>query len=189
MQKALILIDYINDICNSDGKIPSCAMRIKEENIVEKVNKLLNVARKNNWLIIWIIVGFDKNYLEANIKSPIFSKAKANQALLRDSWGTEILSDLEYDDNELIICKNAVNPFHATNLEHVLRANEVTEVFLAGVSTEVAVNSCARDAHDRGYLVNVISDCCASGNIENHNATLKMLAYMTNVITSAEIII
>lgn len=187
MNKSLILIDYINDICHSEGKIPSCAERIKEENIVNKVNHLLDYVRANNWLVIWVIVGFDKNYVKANLKSPIFSQAKVNQALKLGTWGTEILSELNYSDNELIICKDSVNPFHATNLDHVLRSNAVNEIFVAGVSTEVAIQSCVRDAHDRGYLVNIVSDCCASGNLDNHNASLKMLVNMAKITTSTEI--
>jgi nicotinamidase-related amidase len=168
MSKALILIDYINEICHPEGKIAGCAAMIDQQQIVAKVNKLLEQARKNNCLIIWVSVAFDSNYLEANQNSPIFSRAKNFQA------------------GELIIVKNAVNPFHATNLEHVLRNNAVTEVYLAGVSTEVAIQSCTRDAHDRGYIVNLIADCCASSRLDFHSASLEMLKLMAKVVNSAD---
>lgn len=186
MAKALILIDYINDICHPQGKIAGCAAMVAEEQIISKVNKLTAKARAENMLVIWIAVAFDKNYQEANLNSPIFSKAKQFQALQRDSWGTELLAELNYQDGELVIVKNVVNPFHATNLDHVLRAQGVDEVYLAGVSTEVAVQSCTRDAHDRGYMVNVIGDCCASSNRDKHSSSLDMLAYFANVISCDE---
>lgn len=184
MAKALILIDYINDICHPQGKIAGCAPMVAEEQIVAKVNQLTAKARTENMLVIWIAVAFDSNYLEANLSSPIFSKAKQFQALQRNSWGTELLAELNYQDGELVIVKNAVNPFHATNLDHVLRAQGVNEVYLAGVSTEVAIQSCTRDAHDRGYQVNIIGDCCASSNRDKHAASLEMLAYFGKVINS-----
>jgi nicotinamidase-related amidase len=159
---------------------------INQRQIVTKVNKLLEQARKHNCLIIWISVAFDANYLEANQNSPIFSRAKSFQALQRNSWGTELLADLNYQAGELIIVKNAVNPFHATNLEHVLRNNAVTEVYLAGVSTEVAIQSCTRDAHDRGYIVNLIGDCCASSHLDFHNSSLEMLKLMAKIVTSTD---
>ncbi|MDQ5947982.1 MAG: biuret amidohydrolase [Pseudomonadota bacterium] len=186
MSKALILIDYINEICHPEGKIAGCAAMINQRQIVTKVNKLLEQARKHNCLIIWVSVAFDTNYLEANQNSPIFSRAKSFQALQRNSWGTELLADLNYQAGELIIVKNAVNPFHATNLEHVLRNNAVTEVYLAGVSTEVAIQSCTRDAHDRGYIVNLIGDCCASSHLDFHNSSLEMLKLMAKVVTSTD---
>ncbi|MBP9742777.1 MAG: cysteine hydrolase [Burkholderiales bacterium] len=188
MQKALILIDYINEICHAEGKFGSCANMIAEENIVVKINQVLTKMRQDNCLVIWIIVGFNKNYTDANTVSPIFNFAKNIQALQLGTWGTELLSDLNYCENELIICKNMVNPFYNTNLEHILRANHVDELYIAGVSTDMAVQSCTRDAHDRGYRVNVIGDCCASGSREHHDYSLEMLSAMANIISSEKII-
>ena len=186
MTKALILIDYINEICHPDGKISSCAAIIAQENIISKVNQLTKTARDQQIQVIWVTVAFDQNYYEANLSSPIFSKAKQFKALQRNSWGAQLLTELEYLSNELIIVKNAVNPFHSTNLDHVLRAQNINELFIAGVSTDVAIQSCTRDAHDRGYKVNVIGDCCASGNIELHKSSLEMLSYFGKVISSNE---
>jgi ureidoacrylate peracid hydrolase len=186
MKQSLILIDYINEICHKEGAF-GCYPMLTENQSVAKLNRILSLARKENWLVIWIIVGFDKHYLEANAKSPIFSKAKKNKKLQRGTWGTEIISDLDYQEGELIIYKNVVSAFYGTNLDHVLRTNEVEEVYIAGVSTEVAVQSAVRDAHDRGYTVNVISDCCGSSHKARHDASLEMLTYMANVIGSSEI--
>lgn len=188
MSKALILIDYINDICHSEGKISGCAAMVNEQQIVTKVNNLLIRARNEQCLVIWVIVAFEANYINANINSPIFSRAKQHNALELGSWGAELLSDLHYHDGELIVVKNAVNPFHATNLDHVLRCNNVSEIYLAGVSTEVAIQSCTRDAHDRGYQVNIVGDCCASSNSSFHHSSLEMLKLMANVVNSADVL-
>ncbi len=186
MSKALILIDYINEICHPKGKISGCAAMINEQQIVTKVNNLLARARQENCLIIWIVVAFESTYINANLHSPIFSRAKQYQALELGTWGTELLADLDYQNGDLIIVKNAVNPFHATNLDHVLRCNGVSEVYVAGVSTEVAIQSCTRDAHDRGYQVSVIGDCCASSNLDFHNSSLEMLKLMAKVVNSSD---
>lgn len=188
MSKALILIDYINDICHPDGKIAGCAKAISENNIVAKVNQLTSYARSEKWLVIWVKVAFSDNYIEANSQSPIFSRAKQFGALQLKSWGSELLADLDYDSEELVIVKNAVNPFYATNLDYVLRLHNIDEVFLAGVSTEVAIQSCTRDAHDRGYRVNVIGDCCASREPKFHQISLEMLQIFANVTTSSQVI-
>lgn len=187
MSKGLVLIDYINEICHPDGKLSGCAAMVAEEKIVDKVNTLLKRVRNNDFLVIWIIVAFDKNYYEANINSPIFNKARKYQALQRNTWGTELLSDLDYQESELIIYKNALNPLYATNLDHILKNQQVDEVYIAGVSTEMAIQSCTRDAHDRGYKVNILSDCCASSNLEYHNSSLAMLGNMANIIKSNQI--
>ena len=186
MKKSLIIIDYINEICHKDGAF-GCYPMLAENKSVAKLNKVISHARKENWLVIWVIVGFDKNYLEANAKSPIFSKVKEYKKLQRGTWGTEIISDLDYQEGELIICKNGVNPFYGTNLDHVLRTNEVEEIYITGVSTEVAVQSAVRDGHDRGYKVTVISDCCGSSHKARHDASLEMLTYMADVVESSQV--
>lgn len=186
MKKGLILVDYINEICHKDGAFGGYSM-LAENDVFTKLNKVITHARLNDWLLVWIIVGFAPNYVDLNTKSPLFAQAKANQKLQRGTWGTQIISDLDYQEGELVICKNAVNPFHATNLDHVLRANNVEELYITGVSTEVAIQSATRDAHDRGYIVNVIGDCCGSSHLERHNASLEMLTYLARVITSDQI--
>ena len=50
MSKALVLIDYINEICHPKGKISGCAAMINEQQIVAKVNNLLVRARQENCL-------------------------------------------------------------------------------------------------------------------------------------------
>lgn len=186
MKKSLILIDYINEICHKEGAF-DCYSMLEKNHSIAKLNQVISHARKEGWLIIWVIVGFDKNYLETNAKSPIFSKAKANKKLQRGTWGTEIISDLNYQEGELIICKNTVNAFYGTNLDHVLRTNGVEEIYIAGVSTEVAVQSAVRDGHDRGYTVTIISDCCGSSHKARHDASLEMLTYMADVVESSQV--
>lgn len=185
-KKAFILVDYINGICGKETESPEF-VTLQKTNAFSKVNDLLEFARKNDWLVIWIVVGFDKNYLSIPAGSPMFTQTKNNQRLQLDSDAVKIIPELNYVDNELIIAKNAVSPFHATNLDHVLRNNGVDEVYICGVSTEIAIQSCVRDAHDRGYKVNLVSDLCAGRDSEFHEASLKMLTIFANIIESKEI--
>lgn len=185
--KALILVDYINDIVHQDGKIPSSAQMLSEKGIIAKCNKLLIQARKNNWLIIWIKVGFSSGYPEVSDNSPIFKGAKTYQALMQDSWGTELIEGLDYKSGELVIFKNRINPFHATNLELVLRANKIEELYLAGVSTEWAIEAATRDAHDKDFMVNIVEDLCASHNKEAHDSSIKTMSRIAKIISSNEL--
>lgn len=184
--KALILIDYINDIADEKGKHPTCAQGVKEGNITNKCNKILEKARKDNLLVIWIKVAFDKGYLEVSPESVIFTQAKNNSALQKGEWGTELIEGLNYKDGETIIFKNRINPFHATNLDLVLRANKITGLYIGGVSTEFAVEAIVRDAHDRDYKSIVIEDICAAATKEGHNEAIKFISKIATVINSEE---
>ena len=184
--KALLLIDYTNDIVHPEGKIAGCAAMIKDNNIVAKCNKLLAHARLQGWLVIWVKVGFESGYPEVHVNSPIFSNAKLYQALAKGSWGTELLEGLDYRQGELVIFKNRINPFYATSLDLVLNANHIDEIYLAGVSTEWAIEAATRDGHDRNYTVTILQDLCASSDIKMHEHTLKVMARIARIISSEE---
>ncbi|HLX53095.1 MAG TPA: isochorismatase family cysteine hydrolase [Aquella sp.] len=186
-RKALIMIDYINDIVHPQGKIASCAKMLTEKNIIGKCNNILDITRKHNHLIIWIKVGFSHGYLQVSDNSPIFKPAKTNQALMQHTWGTELIEGLNYQENELVIFKNRINPFYATNLELILRVNQIEHIYLAGVATEWAVEAAARDAHDKDFGVSIIEDLCASHSLEIHNSSIKTMSQIAKIINSQEI--
>ena len=188
MNKALICVDFINDIISSGGKLAGKGYVdfSESQNTLDKVEKLQEKFRSNDNLIIHVRVGFSSNYVEHPINSPLFGKAKEFKALEQGAWGTEFNEKVspQISDKEVIIEKNRVSSFYGTKLDLILRSNKITEVYLCGVSTDLAVESAARDAHDRDYNVFVIADACAAANINDHEKsleTLKKIATLKNV--------
>ena len=180
-QKALIIIDYINDIAHPKGKIAKSAPRIKENKIIEKLNKVIEHAREQELLIIFVKVGFNKSYVECPRHSPVFSTAPKYKALELDSWGTEFLDNLNVKNSDCVVIKKRINAFYGTDLEAILKAQNIKHIFLAGTSTNMAIESTARDAHDRDYQVTIISDCCEAFTKEIHEASLinlERIAYL-----------
>jgi nicotinamidase-related amidase len=57
----------------------------------------------------------------------------------------------------------------------MLRNRSIDTLFVAGVTTEVCVNTTVREANDRGFRCIVLSDCCASYFPEFHQAGLAMI--------------
>ena len=87
----------------------------------------------------------------------------------------------------MIITKHRISAFYATSLEAFLRANQIQHLILTGVSTDMAVQTTARDAHDRDYLVSIVSDACGSGSMDSHLSTLKELKQIASVIKSLDL--
>lgn len=175
MKSALIVIDFINDIVNPKGKIPSCAEQVKQHRVIECANQSIAWARKHGHLIIFVKVGFDPSYQDVPTFSPMFGGAGKIGALDLSGWGTAFHESLDVQPSDLVVTKPRVNPFYNTNLDSMLRANRINSVFLCGVSTSWAIQSATRDAHDRDYIVNIISDACASHTVEEHQNSLNML--------------
>lgn len=181
--KALIVMDYINEIIHEEGKFKGkgYADFAKENKIIENVVNCIKIAREKNMDIIFVKVGFSSDYKDQPKNSPLFGKANEFEALKLDTWATEFHEKLDVKLTDKIITKKRVSPFYGTELENYLKKNQISDLFLCGVSTDLVVQSAARDAHDRDFNVYVLSDCCAAGNIDDHNNSLNTLKKIANV--------
>lgn len=184
---ALLVIDFINDIAHPEGRISGSAAFIKEHNVIENVNRVITFSRQNKFPVVFIKVGFHAGYLECPENSPIFSYAKKKNALLLNTWGTEFYETLDRQPDDLIITKHRVSAFYATPLEVFLHANHIQNLLIAGVSTDMAVQTTAREAHDHDYKVFVVADACAAASGEAHEMTLKLLQRIALITTSNDL--
>ena len=62
MNKALLVIDFINDIAHPDGRIAASAAHVVEQDAIAHANQALAHARAHDWLVVLIKVGFDGGY-------------------------------------------------------------------------------------------------------------------------------
>jgi nicotinamidase-related amidase len=181
--KALLTIDFINEIVDEKGKLASKGYSdfVKEKKVFEKLSNQIKKARDENMLIIHIRVGFDETYVQQPKDSPLFGKAHEFQALKLNTWATEFHKELNIQKEDVIITKHRVNAFYSTELDLILKNNKIDTLYIAGVSTDLAVSSTVRDAHDRDYKVIVLEDCCAAASIEDHENSIKSLSKISKI--------
>lgn len=191
MSRALIALDLINDIVHPDSPMAGAAAQVAERNVIGNANVALAHARANDWLVVLVKVGFAAGYAEQPKNSPLFGAAKDNGVLQLGSWGTEFHDALDATPanpaREIIIEKPRVNAFYGTPLEAALRANGVDTLFLCGVSTSWAVQSAARDGHDRDYRIRVIEDACAAADANDHAASINQLSVISDIVAAGKL--
>lgn len=171
----------INDIINKDGKIPSCAKTVEEHNVIENINRHLEDARNSGVQVVHVKVGFNSNYSELPKSSPVFGNINKLEAFKLNTWGTEFHKDIDIQPEDKTVIKHRISAFYCTDLETVLRANSIDTLYLAGVSTNMAVELTAREAHDRDYKVVILSNACASQTDELHEISLKIMSRFAEV--------
>lgn len=188
MNRALIIIDFINEFLHPDGKITPQGMGkfCEEYGVIWNAKKLIDFFRKNNEEIIWIHLGFHENYDNCSNISPRFKWAPSMWILRENTWSVEFVKELGYKSEEKTITKTRVSPFYKTELEAYLLEKWITEIVVAGVATDLAVSSITRDAHDRDILTTVISDACGTVSREHHDAALIGISKLATVQTTAE---
>jgi nicotinamidase-related amidase len=184
MKTAIITLDLINDICHEKGKIAHYANRISDKKIIDKTNMLTAWARNKEYLIIHVRVCFRNDYKDVSTISPIFSKAKEYNALNINLWGGQFCDELNRENGDIIVTKHRVSAFYGTDLDLILRANQINHIILLGVATNNAVELTAREAHDRDYKVTVLGDITETANDEEQKASIHFMKKIANVINS-----
>ncbi|MBS3168275.1 cysteine hydrolase [Candidatus Woesearchaeota archaeon] len=184
MTKILLLIDFINEIVHEDGKLAKRGYLefIRKNNTFINLKKLIQKARDFKIMIINIKVGFSEDYKEAPLNSPLFGLVKKFNALKLDTWATDFHSELEIMEGDKIIIKHRVSAVYGTQLLPTLRALSVDHVYIAGVATDLAVQTTARELHDMDFRITIVEDCCAAANYEDHKATLFTINKIAEIV-------
>jgi nicotinamidase-related amidase len=89
--------------------------------------------------------------------------------------GNAIVEPLAPRDGEIVLDKPGKGAFYATALHETLQRRGITHLLVAGVTTEVCVQTTLREANDRGYDCLLLEDCTESYFPEFKAATLAMV--------------
>lgn len=108
--------------------------------------KLLQWFRQNNWPLFHI------QHCSTNPESPLHPSKKGN----------EFHPMVQPGEGEPIIQKNVNSAFIGTDLEARLKSKNITDVIIAGLTTEHCVSTSTRMAANLGFNVTLISDATAA---------------------------
>jgi nicotinamidase-related amidase len=87
-----------------------------------------------------------------------------------------VIKELSPLNNEIVLPKTSSGVFNSTSIDYVLRNLGAERLVICGLVTDQCVDMAVRDAADRGYLVTLVDDACATYNEERHQACLDAIA-------------
>ena len=105
----------------------------------------------------------------------IGAKGPMGRILVDGEPGNDIVPALAPLAGETVIVKPGKGAFWATPLDEMLRWRGVTHLILAGVTTEVCVQTTMREANDRGYECLLAEDATESYFPEFKAAAISMI--------------
>ena len=82
------------------------------------------------------------------------------------------IAELTPAENEIVLPKTSSGVFNSTAIDYVLRNLGTKQLIIAGVVTDQCIDMAVRDAADRGFLVTLPEDACATYTPERHQAAL-----------------
>jgi nicotinamidase-related amidase len=99
---------------------------------------------------------------------------------------SEIVPELKPEITDIVITKRQWGAFYGTELDLQLRRRGVDTIILCGISTNVGVESTARDAYERGYEQIFVEDAMAARDVEDHRHTVRTVFPRIGRIRSTE---
>lgn len=183
MSSALIIIDLIQDIV---GEHAASHQQTHERGVIPLANKAAAYARSQKIPVIWIKVGFADDYHDIPTHSPMFNSVKQAGRLRLSSPGCDWIEGLDVQPQDEVMVKKAVSAFAGNSLHQWLSDRGYDHLLLGGVSSLMAIQSTARQAHDLGYKVSVLEDLCAAATQDAHVQSMAALGGMAYISSTAE---
>ena len=88
------------------------------------------------------------------------------------TWDFQVVDELEPHSDDLVIVKPRYSGFVGTNLDSVLRSRGIRNLLIAGIASNVCVESTIRDAYFREYWPVMVTDATMpAGSREVQRAT------------------
>lgn len=84
-----------------------------------------------------------------------------------------IIDELAPEPTDQIIRKTTLGAFASTGIDSLLRTMDREFLFMTGVSTNMCIETTAREAADRGYAVTLVEDACAATHADLHEGALR----------------
>ena len=143
---------------------------VKDQELLTRAASVLQRARASAMRIIHVQVGFRPNLPEVGTRNPLFAAIKSSsqhQRLFQGPSGA-IHAVVAPQADDIVITKHRVSAFAGTDLDMILRANDIETLVLFGIATSGVVLSTLLQAADADYRLVVIKDCCADLDLELH---------------------
>lgn len=188
---ALLIIDMQRDFLEPGGFGDALGNDVSRlQAIVPAVQRLQTAFRQLGWPIFQTVEGHRPDLadcppskrLRGQSQLKIGDTGPMGRILVLGEPGNDIIPALAPLPGETVIAKPGKGAFYNTNLEFLLKTNHVSHLLIAGVTTEVCVQTTMREANDRGYECLLVEDATESYFPEFKQATLAMVQAQGGIV-------
>lgn len=181
-RSALLLMDFQNFV------LDNFVARDAADSAISNASTLLDASRAASVLTIHVNVGFRRGYPEISPRNKLFTMLKGSGLVTPGSDAIKIHSKLAPLETEPVVVKHRIGAFSGTDLERILRAQEIDTLIVAGVTTSGVVLSTTRQAFDLDFNLVVAADACVDSDKQLHEVLLeKVLSHQARIASSAEL--
>ncbi|WP_437496934.1 cysteine hydrolase family protein [Sorangium sp. So ce1099] len=181
---ALLVIDMQRDFLEPGGFGAALGNDVRRlQRAVPTVRRLLDAFRERGLTVIHTKEGHRPDLSDCPAAKRergapglrIGDRGPMGRILVLGEPGNDFVPELAPAPGELVVPKPGKGAFYRTGLDARLAALGVSQLLIAGVTTEVCVQTTMREANDRGYECLLIEDATESYFPEFKAATLEMV--------------
>jgi ureidoacrylate peracid hydrolase len=204
---AVLVVDMQNDFGSKGGVFDCAGLDISMiQATVRPTSRVLGAARNAGIPIVYLKMGFRPDLSDlGTVDSPnrtrhlhfgVGQKMSAPDStegrfLVRDTWNTDIISELKPKTDDTIVYKHRFSGFFETELDEVLKRLGVKYLIVTGCTTSVCVESTVRDAMFRDYSCVLLEDCMGEPIGDglprsNHEASLLTMQTLFGWVSNSE---
>ncbi len=137
--------------------------------VIPNGQKLIKACRENKIEVIYTVI----ESLTIDGRDTGLDYKISGLCIAKNSKDAEVIDDLKPLENEIIIPKTSSSVFNSTNIEYVLRNLSIQYLMIMGIVTDQCVETAVRDACDKGFLITLIDDACATHTEMRHQYSLS----------------
>jgi ureidoacrylate peracid hydrolase len=186
---AVVVIDVQNDFCDEEGYLHKLGLDLSStQAMLPALENFIAAARKTNVRVVFIQGIYNNQYLSGPFIDKDRKGGLTAERCVEGTWGADFyrVTPLPF---EPVVKKHRYSAFVGTDLDQLLKEGSVKTLILAGVTTNVCVESTARDGFMRDYYIVFLSDCTATYNREVHESTLRNIDRHFGTVTDSTAVV
>src|ERR1700722_14231370 len=174
---ALVVIDLQNAIVGMNSA-PHTAAEVVENSV-----RLANAFRAEGAPVVYVRVDLN-DFMKLPVDQPPNLGDKPLPAA-----ASEIAASAGFQPGDILITKRHWGAFAGTDLEQQLKNRGIDTVVLTGISTNVGVESTARQGTRLGFAFVLVEDACSAQDAEQHRFAFEnIFPRLTRVRTTDEVL-
>jgi nicotinamidase-related amidase len=191
-KSALLILHYQNGLVRHDGVFAFSGTpgQVEKHNCLEKTAGVLKASRGASILVVYVNIAYRPGFPELKKPTyPLIESIQERGAFLRGSRDAAVPDELKPEEGDITVINFDSSAFSHTDLDCILRAKDIKQLFLAGIATNWIVESTTRYGAELGYDITVLDDCCQGFTDELHNFAIKeTLPFYATIMKSQDFI-
>ena len=176
-------------VLSMDLQTAIVSIYVKDFDMLPRCTGVLQRARSAGMKVIHVQMGFRPGLPEVSSRNTLFAQIKSSvqHQKLFDGPAAAIHPAVAPQGDDIVVTKHRISAFAGTDLDMILRANDIDTLVMFGIATSGVLLSTLLHAVDADYRTAVITDCCTDLNPELHACLVeKFFPVRASVLTAEQ---